>query len=106
MSQVRTSSLYTRTLFSGIALGVLAVLIALSSNWFMQGIGINALNSGNPVAAFLAQLYGFLALASLPFSASLIAAALVMRFLDLRLPGPGLPAPAAGRESVPDGNGE
>jgi hypothetical protein len=85
MSQVRTSSLYTRTLFSGIALGVLAVLIALSSNWVMQGIGVNALNSGNPVAAFLAQLYGFLALACLPFSAALISAALVMRYLDQRL---------------------
>lgn len=89
MSQVRQlfhgSTLYRRTLAAGIILGLLAVLTILLSNWFMQSIGVNALNSGNPLLVVMAQVYGFVTVACVPFSAALISAALVMRHLDNRL---------------------
>lgn len=102
MAQPHRASLYTRTLFTGIILGVVAMLAMVFSNQFMQSFGLGALDGTNPAAMTVAQLYMFTAMAAIPFSAALISAALVMRHLDNRLAAMVHPE---GRRAQAEGNG-
>ncbi|UKA73450.1 hypothetical protein [Arthrobacter sp. FW306-06-A] len=77
------SLLYRRTLWAGIIVGVVGLLIMLFSNMFMQSIGTYTFNGANGFFYALTQLYVLAAQGCLPFSAGLISAALVMRYLAL-----------------------
>jgi hypothetical protein len=82
MDETKTSSMYRRTLRTGIVVGVIGVLAMLFSNLFMQTFGVVSLNESNAFFVILTQLYLIATVACLPFSAALISAALVMRYLD------------------------
>lgn len=78
--------LYQRTLWAGIIVGVVGLLIMLFSNVFMQTIGTYTFNGSNGFFFALTQVYVLAAQGCLPFSAGLISAALVMRYLAVDSP--------------------
>ncbi|MBT2537487.1 hypothetical protein [Arthrobacter sp. ISL-69] len=82
MSRSTKSMLYRRTLWAGIIVGVIGLSIMLFSNVFMQSIGTYTFNGANGFFYALTHIYLLAAQACMPFSAALIAAALVMRYLD------------------------
>ena len=77
------SMLYQRTLWAGIIVGVVGLLIMLFSNMFTQTVGTYTFNGANGFFFALTQIYVLAAQGCLPFSAGLISAALVMRYLAL-----------------------
>jgi len=83
MAENTKSMLYQRTLWAGIILGAVGLLILLFSNTFMQTVGTYTLNGSNGFFFALTQIYVLAAQGCLPFSAALISAALVMRYLAL-----------------------
>ncbi|MGN7253277.1 MULTISPECIES: hypothetical protein [unclassified Arthrobacter] len=54
------------------------------SNLFLQNFGVVSFNGANLFFVILTQLYLLATVACMPFSAALIGAALVMRYLDTR----------------------
>ncbi|MGN8130042.1 hypothetical protein [Paenarthrobacter sp. 22069] len=77
------STLYRRTLWAGVVLGAIGLLILLFANTFMQTLGTQTFNGSNGFFFALTQVYVLAAQGCLPFSAALISAALVMRYLAL-----------------------
>jgi len=82
MTRSTKSRVYQRTLWTGIIVGVIGLSIILFSNVFMQSIGTYTFNGANGFFYALTQIYLLAAQGCLPFSAALIGAALVMRYLD------------------------
>ncbi|MGW9405169.1 hypothetical protein ACWGQ2_14510 [Arthrobacter sp. NPDC055585] len=72
-----------KTLQAGIVLGIAGLVFALSTNLFMQNFGALNYNGENGLFVVLTQLYLLAPEACLSFSAAFIAAALVMRHLDV-----------------------
>jgi hypothetical protein len=92
MEQRRKPSLYARTLRAGIAVGVIGALAMIFSNLFLQNFGVVSFNGANMFFVVLTQVYLLATVACMPFSAALVAAALVMHHLDTRAAGPAEPA--------------
>jgi hypothetical protein len=92
MDQRRKPSLYVRTLRAGIAVGVIGALAMIFSNLFLQNLGVVPFSGANVFLVLLTQVYLLATVACMPFSAALVAAALVMHYLDTRSVGPAEPA--------------
>jgi len=92
MDQRRKPLLYVRTLRAGIAVGVFGALAIAFSNLFLENFGVVSFNGANVFFVVLTQVYLLATVASIPFSAALVAAALVMHYLDTRFMGPADPA--------------
>ena len=75
------SLLYRRTLLAGIIVGLIGILIMLFSNVFMQNIGTMAFTGSNGFFYALTQIYMIAPVVCMPFSAALVSAAIVMRYL-------------------------
>ena len=74
---------YRKTLQAGIVVGIAGLVFALSTNLFLQNFGTLNYNGENGLFMAVTQLYLLAPEACLSCSAALIAAALVMRHLDI-----------------------
>lgn len=91
--------LYRRTLRTGISVGVIGILVILFSNVFMVNIGTTGFADSNGLFYVLTQIYMLASVVCMPFSAALLASAIVMRYLG---PQPMQePAPQSGGENNP-----
>jgi hypothetical protein len=82
MGQIESSSTYKRTLRAGIIVGVVGILSMLFTNLFAQTFGTVSFDGTTAFYVILTQMHLLAAVGCLPFSATLISAALVMRHLD------------------------
>ena len=83
---MESSTMPKITMRVGIALGAIAVLLIAMGPQILGNFGTTTVVHGAPVAMTLTTTYLLLTLTSLPFSAALIAASLVMRHAESLAP--------------------
>ena len=75
------TGMYKRTLRAGIIIGALGVVSIIFASSSLDILGFASLNNNQALTSFIAATYQIATVGFLPFSAGLVSAALVMRFL-------------------------